>query len=68
MDMPEYGHIPAFTGRSETSMDAALENAARQAIEQFAPGARFEVVRQQVVISNPQVTEYLVVIVPASTD
>lgn len=63
--MSEYGHIPAFTGTSDTSMDAALENAARQAIEQFTSGTRFEIVRQQVVISNPQVTEYLVVIVPA---
>ncbi len=63
--MPEYGHIPAFTGTSDTSMDAALENAARQAIEQCTSGTLFEIVRQQVVISNPQVTEYRVIIVPA---
>lgn len=65
MDMPEYGHIPAFTGISEISMDAALENAARQAIVEVEKGTLFEIVRQQVVISNPQVTEYRVVIVPA---
>lgn len=63
--MSKYGHIPAFTGTSDTSMDAALENAARQAIEnRFASGTQFDVVRQQIVISNPQVTEYRVVIVP----
>ncbi len=64
MDRSEYGHIPAFTGTSGTSMDAALEDAARQAIEQFAAGTLFDIVRQQVVISNPQVTEYRTVIVP----
>lgn len=63
--MSEYGHVSAFTGTSDTSMDAALENAAKQAIEQFAKDTLFEIVRQQVVISNPQVTEYRVVIVPA---
>lgn len=65
MDMPEYDHIPAFTGTSETSMDAALENAARQAFVEVGKEMLFEIVRQQVVISNPQVTEYRVVIVPA---
>jgi flavin-binding protein dodecin len=64
MSKPTHDGVSSFTGRSETSMDGALEDAARQAIRLFAPGTRFDVVRQQVVISNPQVTEYRAVIIP----
>lgn len=55
----------AVEGRSKESLEDALADAASQAYSLIGREALFDVVRQQVVVSNPRVSEYRVVLVPA---
>lgn len=61
VDKREAHEVPAFVGISHKSLEDALELAGEAAAREHK-GKRFDVVRQEVVIKNPGISEYIVVI------
>ena len=61
------GQTPAFTGTSKKSLDDAIEQASLEAKKYFESTGRegkiyLQVLRQEVAIGNPHITEYRVFI------
>ncbi len=58
------GNGKAFTGRGETIEEAA-NNAAGEVYRTFGRDTLVDLVRVQAVVTNPRVSEYRIVFVPA---
>lgn len=59
------GGAKRIVGKSKESFHDALDQAAQEAYRHAGKDALFHVVDHQVVVSNPRVGEYRIVLVPA---